>query len=409
MNPNADFDSKFSFYYDETNNIKKLKVNEDGYNNSFDSNFVLGGIAFEGAEPNIEDLFHGLNLQKSLIDVKFKHIAKGSFVDCLKSEKLKFFLEYLAKSNLYIHYSTINTLYYSVVDIVDSAIANSSVAEELGPGFVFELKNTLYQLFQLDKEAVQELFFRYQYPNIKAECVISFIEDLTTVFDPYIDEFEYHVPLTSLKQILKEVKKEGALPFIMDNEDYVLLQDFYHFYLRPIYTFKNSTHIFDKEDDIEQTLKKYEIKYGDEIINSYKFIDSSTNRFIQTSDFVVGIIGKLFEFLNTSSMEEIRNIRANITNNQVVSLDNLLDLIDKAEGRNRGFLHNIMGIIDFEKFECLYEKKTRKNETKHRKKPSDKKKRKKPRIRTNAQIVARWQRKKRSKRTRIIRKQKKRT
>jgi len=366
MNPEADFDGEYSFYYDETNNIKKLSISEEGYNNTLDSNFILGGVVFEGSEPNIEDLFDGLKLQKTLKDVKFKHIAKGSFVDCLKSEKLKFFLDYLLKSKIYIHYSTINIFYYSIVDIVDSAIVSSSVAQELGPAFANELKNDLYKLFLLEKEAVHELFFRYQYPNIKSESAISFIDELTSIFDPYIEEHEYHVSLTSLKQILKEAKKKGSLPFIMDNEDHVLLQDFYHFYLRPIYTFKNSAHIFDKEDDVEQILKLYEIKYGDEKINSYNFVDSVANRLIQTSDITVGILGKLFEFLNTSSKDDIKNIRKKLDNDQIVCLDMLLDLIDKSEKKNQGFLHNILGIIDFEKLECLYELKRKGNKPKRK-------------------------------------------
>lgn len=42
--PNGDFDFAFIFYKDETNNIRKFYVKEDGFNYSFDSNFVLGGF-----------------------------------------------------------------------------------------------------------------------------------------------------------------------------------------------------------------------------------------------------------------------------------------------------------------------------------------------------------------------------
>lgn len=406
MNSNTDFESKYCFYYDETNNIKKFNVHEDGYNNSYDSNFILGGVVYEGEEPNIDDLFKGLKLQKTLKDVKFKHIAKGSFVECLKSEKLIFFLNYLLESNIYIHYSTVNLFYYSIVDIVDSAIANSSIAIKLGPDFSFELKSALYKLMNIEKEAVQELFYRYQYPNIKSENVLEFINELSLLFEPYIKEFEFHVVLTSLKQILKEADKEGELPFIMNNDDYILLQDFYHFYLRPIYTFKNSIHFFDKEDEVEEVLEQIQIKCGDEIIDSYEFVDSESNRYIQSSDIVVGILGRLFEFLNTSSLEEIRNIRASLNDSQVKNLDNLLDLIDKSEEKNKAFLHSSMSIIDHEKLAALYENKRKKkgkreNYSRFSRRSeiqSKKPKKKKSKTRTNRQIVERWQKMKRSRR-----------
>ena len=44
LNPDADFDSVYTFYYDETNNIKKFIVKEEDFNYAFHSNFVLGGV-----------------------------------------------------------------------------------------------------------------------------------------------------------------------------------------------------------------------------------------------------------------------------------------------------------------------------------------------------------------------------
>lgn len=89
--PIADFDSYFTFYYDETNNIRKFYVREIDFNSSFNSNFVLGGLVYEGNQPDIKPLFDKLNLQKNITEVKLKHIAKGEFLDCLKSEKLNTF------------------------------------------------------------------------------------------------------------------------------------------------------------------------------------------------------------------------------------------------------------------------------------------------------------------------------
>lgn len=232
--PTADFDSEFTFYYDETNNIRKFYVREDDFNDTFTNNFVLGGLVHLGDAPDVKPLFESFKLQKTVTEVKFKHIAKGQLLDCLKSEKLKLFLKFLRDSNLYVHYSSLNILYWSLVDIVDSAIVTSKAAQQLSPQFSNYLKNDLYKLSRLEIDNVIDLFYRYEYPNIKADSVLSFIEELTSLFDGYIDTQEYHFGLESLRQILKEAKKKRSLPFIQDEEDYILLNDLSHFYLRPI-------------------------------------------------------------------------------------------------------------------------------------------------------------------------------
>ncbi len=224
--PTADFDGSFTFYYDETNNIRKLYVREFDFNSSLNSNFVLGGLVYEGTKPDINTLFDKLNLQNNITEVKLKHIAKGGFLDCLKSEKLNVFLKYLLDNNLHIHYFSLNLLYWSIVDIVDSAIVNSEVAMQLGINFSNNLKNDLYKLAKLEIESVTELFYNSDYPNIKNESVLEFIEKLTSIFDEYIDTQEFHFGLESLRQILKEAKKINSLPFIMDEEDHILIEKF---------------------------------------------------------------------------------------------------------------------------------------------------------------------------------------
>ncbi|WP_286912524.1 DUF3800 domain-containing protein [Flavobacterium sp. UBA4197] len=338
--PTADFDGTFTFYYDETNNIKKFYVRENDFNYTFTANFVLGGLVHLGQVPNIQPLIDSFKLQKTVIEVKFKHIANGQFLDCLKSEKLKLFLQFLKDNNLYVHYSSLNILYWSLVDIVDSAIISSEAAQQLGPQFFNHLKNDLYKLSRLEIDVVIDLFYRYKYPNIKSDSVLPFIEELTSLFSGYIDTHEYHFGLESLRQILKEAKKKGSLPFIQNEDDYVLLKDLSHFYLRPIYLFKNSTHIFDNEDSIFETLKEYKILDGEDEIKNYTFVDSKSEQLIQLSDIFVGLMGKLTNYLNTSSREKIDNDLQTLTATQQTNIDLLINVIDKSHNKNIGFLHN---------------------------------------------------------------------
>jgi len=353
--PTADFESAFTFYYDETNNIKKFYVRENDFNYTFTANFVLGGLVHLGQAPNVQPLIDSFKQQKTAKEVKFKHIASGDFLDCLKSEKLKLFLQFVKDSDLYVHYSSLNILYWSIVDIVDSAIVSSESAQKLGPQFVNHLKNDLYKLSRLEIDSVIQLFYKYEYPNIKNESVLPFIEELTSLFAGYIDTQEYHFGLESLRQILKESKKKGSLPFVMDEDDHILLKDLSQFYLRPIYLFKNSTHIFDNEDSIAETLKDYKILDGEEEIENYTFVDSQTDQLIQLSDVFVGIMGKLTNYLNTSSREKIDADFGALSATQQTNIDLLINVIDKSHNKNIGFIHNTDSYEEMSKMDWIRE------------------------------------------------------
>ena len=338
--PTADFDSAFTFYYDETNNIKTFYVREEDFNYGFTANFILGGLVHLGPAPNVQSLIDSFKLQKTAKEVKFKHIAKGDFLDCLKSQKLTLFLEFIKQSDLYVHYSSLNILYWSIVDIVDSAIEAADIMEAMSPQYIHHMKNDLYKLARIEIDAVIELFYKFQYPNIKRESIIPFIEALTSLFDGYISLPEYHFGLESLRQILKQAKKKESMPFIMNADDFVLIENLSHFYMKPIYTFKNSTHIFDNEVEISTILEGYQILDGEEEIKTYTFVDSETSQLTQLSDVFVGIMGKLSNYLNTSSREKIDSYLTSLNDIQKKNIYLLIDVIDKSHHKNIGFIHS---------------------------------------------------------------------
>ena len=355
----ADFDSAFTFYYDETNNIKKFYVRENDFNNTFTTNFILGGLVHLGQAPDVQPLIDSFKQQKTAKEVKFKHIASGDFLECLKSEKLKLFLQFVKDYNLYVHYSSLNILYWSIVDIVDSAIASSKSAQPLGHQFTNYLKNDLYKLSRLEIESVIQLFYKYEYPNIKNESVLPFIEELTSLFNDYLETHEFNFGLDLLSQILKEAKKKNSLPFVMDEDDFILLKDLSHFYLRPIYLFKNSTHIFDNEDSIAETVNYYKILDEGVEIKNYTFVDSQTNQLIQLSDVFVGVMGKLSHYLNTSSREKIDTDFVSLSAIQQKNIDLLIDVIDKSHNKNIGFIHNIDSFEDMSKMDRIRANRTK--------------------------------------------------
>ncbi|MBB4038233.1 hypothetical protein GGR21_004165 [Dysgonomonas hofstadii] len=352
-NPTLDFDSSFTFYYDETNNIKTFYVREDGFNYSFHSNFVLGGVLYEGDKPQLDDIFHGLRLQPNVKEVKLKHIAHGEFQDCLKSTKLDAFLKKIIDAPVYLHYTSLNFLYWSIADIVDSAIVNSKIAQQLGMPFANKLKNDLYFLCKCEIEDVIAIFSHYKYPNLRKEDIIPFINSLSQLFVKYEDDFNFHFGLTSLKQILRESEKKESLPFIMDEKDHVLLENFTHFYLAPLYKFKNSNHIFDNENDIQTAIGEHRLLDNGVEFKNYIFEDSQNDVFIQVSDVLVGLVGKMTSFINTHTHREIREEIGRFNDIQLVNLDNYLDLLNKSDFKNKAFLHNVDSYEEVNKMQLI--------------------------------------------------------
>lgn len=351
--PSADFDGTYTFYYDETNNIRKFYVRELDFNSAFTDNFVLGGLVHEGPTPSVQPLIDSLKLQSSVKEVKFRHIAKGGFLDCLKSQKLNVFLRYINASDLYIHYSSVNILYWSIVDIVDSAISHSEASQRLGVQFANTLKNDLYKLARIEIDSVVSLFHKYEYPNIKPSDIILFIEDISDLFENYLDDMEFHFGLESLRQILKEAKKAGSLPFIMDEEDFILIKDFSQFYLRPIYLFKNAKHIFDREDSIAELLSGYELLDASQEVKNYSFVDSESCKLTQLSDILVGFIGKMHGYLNSHERDEIHSDFNQLSSIQHDNISLLLRLIDRSHEKNIGFLHSTDSYEEMSKIEVI--------------------------------------------------------
>jgi hypothetical protein len=357
--PTADFDGAYTFYYDETNNIKKFYVREFDFNSHFTENFVLGGLVHEGPAPDVQPLINSFKLQRTVKEVKLKHIAKGNLLDCLKSQKLNLFLRFVKNSDLYIHYSSLNILYWSIVDIVDSAIANSEVSQMLGPQFANTMRDDLYKLSRLEIDSIIALFHKFEYPNIKKDSIPLFIKELSDLFEKYIDDPEFHFGLESLRQILKESRKRGELPFVMDEEDFILIKDFSQFYLQPIYMFKNSTHIFDNEDSIAEVMKGYKILDGPSEIKNYSFVDSQTSQLTQLSDVLVGLMGKLSGYINTSSRGTIEADFHSLTSIQGENIDLFLDLINKSHNKNIGFLQAADSYEEMSKLEFIFAKRNK--------------------------------------------------
>ncbi|WP_353334285.1 DUF3800 domain-containing protein [Bacteroides sedimenti] len=331
------FDITTTFYYDETDNVRKYYLKETGINEQIDRHFVLGGIMLKEDinPPDVKELREKLRIPEELEEIKSKHVYNGDIFKVLDKREINPFLNWILNHDIYIHYSVANLYYYSLVDIVDSIID-----EELY-GFHFYLKDDLYQIAKADHNQFNNILYKYNYPNISHEDIVDFLVDLRGYISGNKLDTTHYIDL-----LIERIEDENIseLPFIQDEEDLMLLKDLSQFYYYPIYTFHNSKHIFDHERQIEDnhfkgvTFTKNGIPF-----NSYEFKDSKDDSMIQLSDCVVGIISRFYKFLDEFD-GSLTNLDKRLNSRQKENLSILCKIIKKSVDYNETLIHMIVPI-----------------------------------------------------------------
>lgn len=330
------------FYYDESNNIRKLWLDENDFNASVDSDFVLGGVMHIGEYQSIKfkDLKNKLNIQKTAKELKFKHISSSKdFLGCLSEYKVNIFFEWFYQSNLFVHYSNINNLYYAIVDIIDSIDENAFIP------FIPQLKNELYKISVTNYQEFYNLLVSVNYPNIALEKIQLFYQRIIEFTDS-IREPSFEIEL--FRQILKRGLRQNKLIFLQDNPEKTIIENYFMFYLRPIGVFSKSQHIFDNEYCIENQFVKCGIYSGHKMDAQFKFVDSKDQPLIQISDCIVGVLGKYYTFINNISINEANDMFNNITPIQKCTLNLFAKILKKSEDYSKLLFHSCASLHEQE-------------------------------------------------------------
>lgn len=341
-------DDELNFFYDETNNIRKYYLKEDKFNESIKTNFILGGIVLENEqEVDVKSLFDSFGLQKNVNEVKLKNIAKGDFFKCLESIHLQSIFNFLSVNNIFIHYSSLNFLYFSTVDIIDSLIESTGI--DYHPYYKRALKNDLYICIKNNIDKFIPIFFEYEYPNIKESKVVSFIEKLIEIFT---NEPQNKGNKTILMLLEKSMETKNLF-FIMNETNHSLIQNFSQFYSRTIYLFTNSKHYFDKEDSIEPLIDELNLTYENSKLENYSFVDSKDNKLIQLSDIVIGLIGKFYNYINENSIESLSDSLEDLNDVQKNTLKLFYKVLLDSENRNKAYIFLTISNDEFQKLNLI--------------------------------------------------------
>ena len=332
--------AKYSFFYDETGNIRKFSLTQNGVNafEGIDNDFILGGILFKGDVPpcDLDSLYSELNMKVS--EIKCKTLAgKGSdFWSAIGKKPIYQFLRWLESSGLYIHYATINNIYYSIVDIVDSLFVTQPQFD-FGPDWVLHLKASWYTFVMSHLDETLAIFYKYDYPNLAKINIKAFCDEISDCIQSF-DENDFY--LETFRQLLKTSGRNGQLPFIEDNTSLVLVKEYSSLRSTRCALYNNSTHHFDREDEAETSLNAMPFTMNGKPLKNYKFIDSKEDRLIQISDIWVGLLGKLFFMLDNSTSSTITSKFQKINDRQAECIRIINTLINRSDNLNSTLIQN---------------------------------------------------------------------
>lgn len=336
------FEEEMTFYYDESGNCRKFSLTDTGFNNidALKGDFVLAGVAHEGRSFDIDvpSLYAALDYKDGQKELKFKHLYHNSkdFQSFIGSKRVTGFLEWLSKSGLYIHYSALNNLYYSLVDIVDSLWETHPQCTM----YMWEIKSALYDFVIEHQDEVIDIFIRHTYPDVKD--VSDFCNEICSLIWVYNDDSEYNPGffLELLRQMLKDAGKLNKLIFIQDNEPFMLIQEYYIFYTERCEIFSKLNHIFDEELTVQKQIADLELYENGIQLNNWQFVKSHENIYVQVSDLIAGLLRKLFMFLDENSLTDIVSIAKKSNDAQVKNFTLLWKLISKSNEKSPLFIKN---------------------------------------------------------------------
>jgi Protein of unknown function (DUF3800) len=342
----------YTFYHDETNNIRKLHVVARGLNVAELKVFVLGGVVHGDAPRpiDIQPLRAAMRIQKTAPEIKLEHVAKGDFLALLRSAKLTIFLRWITDNELMVHYHELDPLYWSIVDIIDSIL--SKLRDPALIQYHALLKSDLAAILRSNLPATISLFYHYGYPGLAPENRKPFLNELIALLEHYSALLPAQNAII-LKQVLKAGRGLDSLDFIEGYPPNMLIDDFSTFYQGRIAVFKHAIHVLDMEESIQDRFLQTPLTSGGKPVTHYRFADSKAEPGIQLADIVVGMLGKMHTYFTETPPDEVAADRANLTGTSLQNVELLRDLLAASEDANIAFLHHVSSMHDLDKLDLF--------------------------------------------------------
>lgn len=303
-NNKDEFNKRYIFFYDETNNFRKFYLkNEDRFNESEWKYFVLGGLCYEDkAERNfeIEELICDLQLQSNTHEVKATHVFREhkNLFECLNSTRLNNILKWIINNKIYIHFEIIDHMKIVAEELSNRIFDDNE--KEVGIDLI-------YRIVEQNIENVRKIMYKYtsseefcdvkgyleEWKNLVKKCIerdksILMNNDFANKFGKMLF-YDWIIEKIELAQKSSLGQKQINKSFI---------ESYLSFYQIMPMLFLRSKHIYDEEPEIQKELSLSAHFYAEkQKIENYEFWNSKKSQWIQLSDVVVYLIEKLFEYI----------------------------------------------------------------------------------------------------------------
>lgn len=336
-------DRAYCLYYDETNNIRRLHLESGTLNIAAPDCWVLGGVGQREAAPiDLTPLRQRARIQATAAELKFHLFGRkgGDLLAALANPKMGIFLEWMSEQDLLVHYLALDPFYWSVVDIIDSALPDDPVMLDTP-----QLKSDLFRLMRSDRDRAATLMARFNYPGIAPENRAPFMTALIDWLSEEEDAFD-HFAYQMLRGVLQMGRRQ-PLTFIEDETPRVLIDGFKTFFIERICLLKNATHVFDEEAVVAAELSEIEFEDDGLPFCNHRFAPRSHDEpGVQASDVLTGLLGRLFTWVAGLSETEVPGARAALAPEQEANRGRLSSLIAASRAENDALTNAVVSLED---------------------------------------------------------------
>lgn len=206
---------------------------------------------------------------------------------------------------------------------------------EMMAAYHLQLKDALYRAVSPCRIDFLEALMRFGYPNIVSSEVAPFCrcieEILCTARDNDESEPAAQFFTETLRQMMKATTKADELVFLEGNPERVLVDGYWSHYLTTCIALPHATHFFDNEFRVSEALSG---------TTNCVFVDSKSEPLTQLSDVWVGLLSRLYQFLDERSLN-YRQIDAVRAAPQLENLRAIKRLIDRADATHKSLLSQV--------------------------------------------------------------------
>lgn len=330
----------WDLYYDETENCRSISYRDGSLRDTrtVEKDFILGGIVVTDPRA-IPDLLEGCaELPSPSGEVKCKPVLGGSsdFRKVLRRREVAAFLDLIDRPGVVVHYHAQDNLYYSIVDIVDSVI--SLPGHEHMAAWDRELKNALFLCACQDRVGFLNALAGFGFPNVasgEVESFCNYIADLLASMlelDPGLGVSQNGFFVETLRQMMRTARRVDQLVFLDGSDEGMLVKGFSEHYQVACMLLPEATHHFDEETHVSMKLV--------ESLGNFEFLKSESSPLIQLSDVWVGLLSRLFRFLDEQDEGSIPSRIDFAIEQQLENLRTIKRLIDRADSTHRSLLSN---------------------------------------------------------------------